>query len=365
MTHFNALSTLATGVGTWIQHTLALLWRCLPGLLLSAGLAAGGMALGELGWLQHYGLSALTLAILLGMLLGNTLYPRLAASCGAGVSVSKQNLLRLGIVLYGFRLTLQDIGRVGLAGVLVDMLVLCSSFGLAYLLGTRWLKLDAKTTMLIGAGSSICGAAAVMATEPVLRARAEQVSVAVATVVVFGTLSIFLYPVLFELNQHWHVVAGGGNSFGMYIGSTVHEVAQVVAAAHAVGAQAQDTAVITKMVRVMMLAPFLLLLSAWVARGRAKLPAGKSAITLPWFAFAFVAVVALNSLHGLPASALALLSTIDTMVLAMAMAALGLATHVSAVRQAGFKPLLLALVLFVWLVVGGALINRCVVDWVV
>nr|WP_319566673.1 YeiH family protein [uncultured Rhodoferax sp.] len=373
MTHSRSLSTSLTGAAFFFERARGALWRSLPGLVLSAVLAAGGMVLGSLRWLQHFGLSALTLAILLGMVLGNTVYPRVAVTCGAGVQVSKQNLLRLGIVLYGFRLTLQDIGRVGMAGVLIDTLVLCSSFGLAYLLGTRWLKLDPKTTMLIGAGSSICGAAAVMATEPVLRARAEQVSVAVATVVVFGTLSIFLYPVLFELNQHWHVLADGGNGFGMYIGSTVHEVAQVVAAAQMVGAQAQDTAVITKMVRVMMLAPFLLMLSAWVARNRAKRhpdqhhtvgTAEKSTITLPWFALAFVAVVAFNSLHWLPTSVIEVMTTIDTMALAMAMAALGLATQVSAVRQAGIKPLLLAWILFGWLVVGGALINRCVVDWV-
>lgn len=372
MMHFRSLSISPTSTVFFLERTRVALWRSLPGLALSAVLAAGGMALGSLSWLQHYGLSALALAILLGMVVGNTVYPCVASQCGSGVNISKQNLLRTGIVLYGFRLTLQDIGRVGMAGVLIDTLVLCSSFGLAYLVGTRWLKLDTKTTMLIGAGSSICGAAAVMATEPVLQARAEQVSVAVATVVVFGTLSIFLYPALFELNQQWHVVADGANSFGMYIGSTVHEVAQVVAAAHAVGAQAQDTAVITKMVRVMMLAPFLLMLSASLARDRAKGrsgryraagAAGKSTITLPWFAFAFVAVVAFNSLHWLPPSAIELVTTIDTVALAMAMAALGLTTHVSAVRRAGIKPLFLALMLFGWLVVGGALINRYVVAW--
>ena len=172
----------------------------------------------------------------------------------------------MGVVLYGLRLTLQDIGHVGLAGVAIDALVLSSTFTLAYVIGTRWLKLDRTTALLIGAGSSICGAAAVMATEPVLRARAEQVTVAVATVVVFGTLSIFLYPALYDLNQHWPVIAGGADGFGIYAGSTIHEVAQVVAAAHPIGTHAEDAAVITKMVRVMMLAPFLLLLSGWMAR---------------------------------------------------------------------------------------------------
>ena len=142
------------------------------------------------------------------------------------------------MVLYGLRLTVQDIGHVGMVGVATDALVLGSTFGLACLIGIKWLRLDPKTAMLIGAGSSICGAAAVMAAEPVVKARAEQVTVAVATVVVFGTVAIFLYPALFELNQQWQLVPGGADGFGIYIGSTLHEVAQVVAAARSVGPHA-------------------------------------------------------------------------------------------------------------------------------
>jgi len=370
----HALSTSQASPGPSAGHRAARLRlqlaALLPGLALSGALAATGIALGHIGWLQDHGFSALTLAIVLGMLVGNTVYPlvpRLAAASGAGVNVSKQNLLRLGVVLYGLRLTVQDIGHVGIAGVAIDALVLGSTFALACFIGTRWLGLDRKTAMLIGAGSSICGAAAVMAAEPVVKARAEQVTVAVATVVVFGTLAIFLYPALFELNQHWALIPGGANGFGIYAGSTIHEVAQVVAAARSVGPDAANSAVIAKMVRVMMLAPFLVMLSAWLARDD-KRHAHTSAATgqapgklaVPWFAFGFVAVVLFNSLQWLPASVVAVTTEIDTALLAMAMAALGLATHIGAIRKAGAKPLLLALILLGWLIVGGALINRWV-----
>ena len=353
--------------GTHTPSSFPFGWRrLLPGLALSAALAGAGIALGRIDWLAAHGFSALTLAIVLGMLVGNTVYPRMAAASGPGVNLSKQHLLRLGIILYGLRLTVQDIGHVGLAGVAVDALVLGSTFLLACWIGTRWLGLDRQSAMLIGAGSSICGAAAVMAAEPVVKARAEQVTVAVATVVVFGTLAIFLYPVLFQLNQQWQVIPGGANGFGLFAGSTIHEVAQVVAAARSIGPEAADTAVIAKMVRVMMLAPFLLLLSGWLARD-AKRSAGsqggksaKGKITIPWFAFGFIAVVLFNSLQWLPAQATAIATDIDTGLLAMAMAALGLSTHFSAIRKAGAKPLLLALILFGWLLVGGALINHWV-----
>lgn len=335
--------------------------RCLPGLALSGVLAGIALALGRIGWLQAHGFSALTLAMVLGMLVGNTVYPRWAAACGGGVNFCKQNLLRLGIVLYGLRLTMQDIGHVGLAGVVMDALVLGSTFALACRVGTRCLGMDRKTVMLIGAGSSICGAAAVMAAEPVVKARAEQVTVAVATVVLFGTVATFLYPMLYVLNQQWPLIPGGAQGFGVYAGSTIHEVAQVVAAARSIGPGAADAAVISKMVRVMMLAPFLLMLSAWLSRHERR-PARTTPaqLTMPWFAFGFVGVVLFNSLQLLPAPVVAMATDLDTVLLAMAMAALGLATHVGAIRQAGLKPLLLAAVLFTWLVVGGALINRWV-----
>ena len=348
--------------------------RIWPGLLLTAALAALAMSFGELAWFQSQGFSALTLAIVLGMLLGNTAYPwwpKLAEASGPGVQLAKQPLLRLGVVLFGLRLTVMDIGQVGWAGVVVDALVLSSTFTLAVLIGTRWLGLDRRSAMLIGAGSAICGAAAVMATEPVVRARPEQVTVAVATVVVFGTLSIFLYPLLFQLNLELGWIPGGATGFGLYAGSTIHEVAQVVAAARSVGIDAANTAIIAKMVRVMMLAPFLMLLSLWLGRGQGSGRGGvsgsgeKAKITIPWFAFAFVAMVGFNSLQWLPAPVHQAITVLDTALLAMAMAALGLATDLGAIRRAGAGPLWLAAILFVWLLVGGALINHGVVRWLV
>ncbi len=327
----------------------------LAGLALSGAVAWAAMGLGDIGWLQAHGFSALTVAIVLGIVIGNTVYPRLGAVCGEGVRFSKQTLLRAGIILYGFRLTFQDIAHVGVAGVVIDAAMLLSTFGLAWLVGTRVLKLDRDAALLIGAGSSICGAAAVMATEPVLRARSEQVTVAVSTVVIFGSLAIFLYPLLYTLQAEpvWGMRLP---DFGVYIGSTVHEVAQVLAAARSIDQHTADVAVITKMVRVMMLAPFLLMLSMKAGRHDSAHPQ-QSKLSIPWFAFAFIGVVVLNSFLPLPATLNRVVLQADTFMLAMAMAALGLSTHLSALRNAGIKPMILGAVLFGWLVVGGALVN--------
>lgn len=351
----------------------AVVWRArLPGLALCALIAAIAMLCASQPVVQAHGVSPLTFAIVLGMLAGNTFYPRIAAGAGAGVGFAKQTLLRTGVVLYGFRLTLQDVVHVGWGGVVIDGIIVVSTFVLACLLGTRLLGLDRKTSMLIGAGSAICGAAAVMAAEPVVRGRSEQVSVAVAGVVIFGTISMFLYPVLFSLNASWGLLPGSAAAFGIYEGSTIHEVAQVIAAGRAVGPEAADTAVITKMVRVLMLAPFLVGLAAWIAYGdrrRTAQPDGVDASAgaagggnhppaIPAFAFVFIGVVLLNSLRLLPGAALAMITTVDTLLLAMAMTALGLSTHIDALRKTGAKPFVLALLLFFWLLVGGAFINH-------
>ncbi|MGO2463576.1 MAG: YeiH family putative sulfate export transporter [Serratia proteamaculans] len=335
-----------------------------PGLLLTGAITALAVWVGDIPWVAGLGLGALTLAILLGIVVGNTLYPWLQPSCHGGVQFAKQRLLRLGIILYGFRLTFQQIADVGTTGIIIDALTLTTTFLLACWLGKRVFGLDSHTTMLIGAGSSICGAAAVMATEPVLKADANKVAVAVSTVVVFGTLAIFAYPWLYHLNEQFQWLPFNQETFGIFTGSTIHEVAQVVAAGHAIGPDAENAAVISKMIRVMMLAPFLVVLSGFISRSRSTENTGekaeKSAITIPWFAVLFIAVAGLNSFDLIPATLVKHLVTADTWMLAMAMAALGLTTHISAVRQAGIKPILLATLLFIWLIVGGTVINLLV-----
>ena len=134
--------------------------------------------------------------------MGNTFYSRLASRCDSGTQLAKQQLLRAGIVLYGFRLTVQQLTDVGISGVLIDVLTLGSTFALACWLGQRLLKLDRDTSWLIGAGSSICGAAAILATEPLIKADTAKVAVAIATVVIFGTLAIFIYPLMWPLVSH-------------------------------------------------------------------------------------------------------------------------------------------------------------------
>lgn len=307
------------------------------------------------------GLSSLTLAILLGMVLGNTVYPNLAERLSVGVAFAKGQILRLAIMFYGFKLTLTQVSSVGLSAVMSDALVLTSTFLLTYWIGTRWLKVDKQTTLLIGSGASICGAAAVIAAEPVVKAEAHKVTIAVATVVVFGTVAMLLYPFLYHIGwlQPWL----NAQQYGIYTGSTIHEVAQVVVAGNAVSPEVGDTAVVTKMIRVMMLAPFLLILSFALTKGSSdngKKPSfinRVQQVKVPWFAFIFIAIVLLHTWVPMTASFERSMVMLDDVLLTMAMFALGLTTHLGAIKQAGVKPLILGAIMFAWLIVGGGLIN--------
>ena len=306
------------------------------------------------------GLSSLTLAILIGMVLGNTVYPNLAERLSVGVAFAKGQILRLAIMFYGFKLTLTQVSSVGLSAVMSDALVLTSTFLLTYWIGIRWLKVDKQTTLLIGSGASICGAAAVIAAEPVVKAEAHKVTIAVATVVVFGTVAMLLYPFLYHLGwlQPWL----NAQQYGIYTGSTIHEVAQVVVAGNAVSPEVGDTAVVTKMIRVMMLAPFLLILSFALTKGSSdngKKPSFMNRVQqvkVPWFAFIFIAIVLLHTWVPMTASFERSMVMLDDVLLTMAMFALGLTTHLGAIKQAGVKPLILGAIMFAWLIVGGGLI---------
>ncbi|MBB3139237.1 YeiH family protein [Halomonas organivorans] len=325
------------------------------GLLICTLLTIAGTGLARLPILAEASVSPLVLALLLGIVAGNVpLSRRLSRRltlAGPGLAFATRRLLRGGIVLFGLSLTLQQVVGLGPKVLLLDALVITSVLCAGYLIGTRLLGLDRDTALLTSAGSAICGAAAVLATESTIRSRPAATSMAVATVVLFGSLAMLVYPLLYPL------IGMDEGLFGVYIGATVHEVAQVVAAGEAVGPDALANAVIVKLVRVMLLVPFLLIVGQWWLRHRAEpidADGGEPArLVIPWFAFGFLAMVAFNSLVALPAPLHSALVQLGQLSLTMAMAALGFETRLEKLRALGLRPFLLALILFGLLVGGG------------
>jgi uncharacterized integral membrane protein (TIGR00698 family) len=319
-------------------------------LCLSAALLAWAAA--SLPWNHKLQLSALTLTIVAGMAVGNTMPRLLLDALHPGLRFCQQKLLRLGIVLYGIRFTLQDLSNLGPRALALDVAVIATVLLTGYWLGTRIFRLDRDTALLVSAGSGICGAAAVLATERVIETEPHKVSVAVSTVVVFGTIAMFLYPALYPLTGFTE------RQFGIYTGATVHEVAQALAAGRAVSQAASDTAVITKMLRVLLLGPVLVIVSRL---RRSKSSGAAGAISFPWFVFWFGAVIVAQSFVKLNPAARLHLIDIDTVLLSSAMFALGVGTRWSRMKQAGTRPLLLAGVIFTGLVLGGWIITRLLV----
>jgi uncharacterized integral membrane protein (TIGR00698 family) len=308
------------------------------------------IALASIPQISAFGLSALPLAILLGMGYGHFSLRVEDEKDHQFSHFCKQKMLRLGIILFGFGLSFQQIIAVGWQAVAIDFVVITTVFSVGTFVGIKVFKLHRDVAILTAAGSAICGAAAILATESVLKPKQQHITIAIATVVLFGTLAMFSYPFIYQ----W--VAMSDQSFGIYIGSTAHEVAQAVAAGQSINVETMQTAVVVKLIRVMMLAPFIIMLSLALTRfdrsddGDSK---KQSVVAIPWFVFGFMATAMINSMVVLPEVLKTGFAFASQFSLAMAMAALGAHTRWATIKEAGPKPLLLALLLFIILIFGG------------
>lgn len=330
----------------------------LHGVLLITLFSCAAFYIGEMQWVKDLSLSPMIVGIILGMIYANTLRSNLPETWVPGIKLCSKQILRIGIVLYGFRLTFQDVTAVGIPAICIDAIVVIVTICGGILIG-RLMKMDKDIALLTSVGSGICGAAAVLGAESAIKAKPYKTAVAVSTVVIFGTISMFLYPVLYNNG----IVNLTPEEMGIYTGSTVHEVAHVVGAGNAMGEAVSGSAIIVKMIRVMMLVPVLLIISFAVARAAMKNGAGneRGKLNMPWFAILFLVVIGFNSFNLLPVSVVNGINTFDTFLLTMAMTALGAETSFDKFKQAGLKPFILAFILFVWLLGGGYLLAKYLV----
>lgn len=327
----------------------------LHGILLIALFACAAFYIGEAQLLKDISFSPMIIGIILGMLYANSLRNNLPETWVPGIQFCSKKVLRLGIILYGFRLTFQDIVNVGISGIVIDAIIVTVT-----ILGGIWigrlLKMDRETALLTSVGSGICGAAAVLGAESTIRTQPYKTAVAVATVVIFGTISMFFYPVAYR--SGWLDLTP--QEMGIYSGATLHEVAHAVGAGNAMGPEISNVAIIVKMIRVMLLVPVLLILGFWVARRNSSegISAEKGKVNIPWFAVGFLAVIGFNSFDLLPAVFVDAINYFDTFLLTMAMAALGAETSIDKFKKAGAKPFILAFCLDLWLIGGGYILAK-------
>lgn len=324
------------------KHNLS---HTLNGILFTLLFALASMYVAESAWLKDAGISPLVVAIVFGIIYSNTLRHRLPDEWNPGIQFSAKKLLRLAIILYGFRITFQEIVSVGMEGLILDILVVSLTLILGTIIGIKVLKIDRHLALLISSGAAVCGAAAVLAAEDVLKSEPYKAAVAVGTVVLFGTIAMFLYPIL----QHADIFGFDDTQFGIFAGASVHEVAQALVTGNNVSSDAGSIAIIVKMTRVLLLVPMLICLSIYEGRiTQQKNPQSKH-MSIPWFAIGFAVMIGFNSLQILPASLVDLINQLDILLLTMAMAAIGMETNFLKIKKVGMKPLYLALILFGWL----------------
>lgn len=310
-------------------------------------------------------ISVLLIGVILGALL-SSIFRRSKKILEPGVNFSAKKLLRLGIILYGFKVTLNEIGSIGVNGLLIAFIVVVLIMALGFYIGTKIFGLDRDVALLVSGGSAICGAAAVLALESSIKSEPYKGVVAVGTVIIFGLFAMFLYPLLYSLFLHNYLSEG---QMGVYIGATLHEVANVVGASASVGDVASASAITVKMIRVILLVPLLLLVPLFIVRGHHV--GRKRSLHIPWFAFMFLGVVVLNSYiypiagHFMEAEtikqAISVLIFICDLSLSFAMVALGLQIDIKKFLDSGKGAFGLALVLFVILMVGGFFLTKILV----
>jgi uncharacterized integral membrane protein (TIGR00698 family) len=341
----------------------------ISGILFVAIFAAAATMISDLQAVSALGISPLVVGIVMGIFYANTLHNQIPRAWDSGITFSGKKILRFAIVFYGFRITFQQISEVGMDGFLVSLIMLTSTLIIGSYLGIKVFGMDKDTSILTASGASVCGAAAVLATEPVLKAEEHKTAIAVSMVVLFGTISMFLYPVLYAaiIEPASGFLHMSPREFGIYVGGTIHEVAQVVAVpASVAGAPAEmaNSAVIVKMTRVIMIAPMLIVLGLLLSYQAKKdgNASDKLKLVIPWFAVYFVGMAGFNSLQLVPENIVMTINQIDTFLLTMAMTALGMGTRFAKFKGLGLAPVYTAGAMFVWLVVGGFVITKLVVS---
>lgn len=303
-----------------------------PGLALTAALALAAFGLRALPGLGL--LSPLILAIALAVILHNVFgTPERARP---GIAWAMRPVLRAGIVLLGLQLTVAQILSVGATGLAIVAAGLAATFVFTVWAG-RLLKVDPGLATLIAAGTSVCGASAVIATNAVTRAREEDVAYAVAGVTALGSLAMFLYPVL------QGPLGLDAAAYGLWTGASIHEVAQVVAAAFQGGQAAGDVGTISKLARVMLLGPMVIMLGLYAARSGAAVSGGDAPrAPVPWFVFGFLGLVLLNSVVAVPEVVTRAGATVTPFLLSVGLAGMGLSTDIRKLCARGLRPVALA-----------------------
>lgn len=302
-----------------------------PGVLACGVVAAAATFLA-----QHYGAPVMLFALLLGMAMN---FLSAEGPCAAGIAFSGRTLLRIGVALLGLRITAAQVVALGWPPFLLVVLSVALTIGLAMLVA-RAMGFQTLFGLLTGGATAICGASAALALAAALPAHPQKERATLFTVIgvsALSTLAMIVYPMV----ARW--LGLSDHAAGVFLGATIHDVAQVVGAGYGISREAGDVATLVKLMRVAMLLPVIVLAVA-LARSRARAdgsPQGVRPPLLPGFAVAFALLVAVNSTGLVPVTVQAIGSDVSRWTLVTAIVAIGMKTQLKDVAGVGLRPIVL------------------------
>ncbi|MBP1931941.1 YeiH family protein [Ammoniphilus resinae] len=300
-------------------------WRGLSGILFTFVMALLGIGLAKIPLIIHLGsmITAILLAIIYRQVFG---YPE---AIREGVQYSGKKLLRYAIILFGFRLNVDVILQQGLGLIIQDVLSITLAIT-ATMLIAKWLKASQSLSLLLAVGTGICGAAAIAAVSPIIKAKEEDTAIGVGIIALIGTVFTVIYTLLYPIMPLTDI------QYGVWSGASLHEIAHVAAASAPAGEDALAFALLAKLGRVLLLIPLCFLLAYWMGKDKNK----AAKVDFPWFLVGFVLASLIGTYAAIPKVLLDYIATFSSFLLTAAMVGLGLNVSSQALRTRGLKPLI-------------------------
>ncbi|CAD5377761.1 Putative sulfate exporter family transporter [Pseudomonas sp. OF001] len=299
-----------------------------PGFMVSLIAAAAATFLSE-----HYGAPVMLFALLLGMALN---FLSADGKCKVGIEFTARTVLRIGVALLGMRITLEQIAGLGWKPVALVVILVAVTISVS-VVAARALGFQRLFGMLTGGATAICGASAALALSAALPNHPQKERATLFTVIgvsALSTVAMILYPMI----ANWFGLSP--QDAGVFLGATIHDVAQVVGAGYSMSPETGDTATVVKLMRVAMLLP-VIVCAAMITRMQGADPTGKRPPLLPWFAVGFLILACVNSTGWVPTLVQGGVNELSRWCLVISISALGMKTQLKELASVGIKPILL------------------------
>ncbi|SFM13596.1 YeiH family protein [Pelosinus propionicus] len=292
-----------------------------------------------------------------GILFGMTLaFLKRPASLNLGISFTAKKVLQYAIILLGFEMNLFHVFSVGSQSLLIMISTISAALITACLVG-RYLRLEENVNILIGVGTAICGGSAIAATAPVIAATDKEVAYSISTIFLFNIAAVFIFPFL------GHIFNMSDMGFGMWAGTAINDTSSVVAAGYSYSQAAGSFATIVKLTRTLMIIPITIALAILASRKAENASSFRLSKIFPWFIFGFVVASIVSTIGFLPSSLCLTLAQIGKFFIVMAMAAIGLNTHLKQLISNGVKPIFLGLSCWIAVAIVSLAVQHYLLIW--